>query len=90
LLLKDVKKNLFIEFDGSEEQFDNYKKEQMSNAILVSDAFFPFPDNIDLCAKYGIKTIFQPGGSMRDKSVIRRCNEKGIAMVFTGIRHFKH
>ena len=90
LALKRCRDNLEIEYNGSEEQLENYKRDQIAKAIVVSDAFFPFPDNIDLCAQYGIKTIFQPGGSMRDKSVIRRCNEKGIAMVFTGIRHFKH
>jgi len=62
----------------------------MGNAVLVSDAFFPFPDNIELAGEAGITKIFQPGGSIRDKSVIEKCNELGIAMVFTGTRHFKH
>lgn len=58
--------------------------------ILASDAFFPFRDIVDECAKYGIKAIIQPGGSMRDGESIEACDEHGIAMVFTGVRHFKH
>ena len=58
--------------------------------ILASDAFFPFRDIVDECSKYGIKAIIQPGGSMRDQDSIDACNEHGIAMVLTGIRHFKH
>ena len=58
--------------------------------ILASDAFFPFRDVVDTAAKYGIKAIIQPGGSMRDQESIDACNEHGIAMVFTGLRHFKH
>ena len=69
---------------------DIYVKNQMAKAILASDAFFPFPDNIDECAKAGIKTIIQPGGSIRDRQVIEACDRNGIAMIFTGTRHFKH
>ncbi len=58
--------------------------------ILASDAFFPFRDCVDACAKAGIKAIIQPGGSLRDQESIDACNEYGIAMVFSGIRHFKH
>lgn len=58
--------------------------------ILASDAFFPFRDVVDEAAKAGIKAIIQPGGSMRDQESIDACNEHGIAMVFTGYRHFKH
>ena len=58
--------------------------------ILASDAFFPFRDVVDQAAKSGIKAIIQPGGSMRDQESIDACNEHGIAMVFTGLRHFKH
>jgi len=59
-------------------------------AVLASDAFFPFRDTIDIAAKAGIKAIIQPGGSIRDDECIQACNEHGIAMVFTGVRHFKH
>lgn len=65
-------------------------KERLEGAILASDAFFPFRDVVDTCAKAGIKAIIQPGGSMRDKDSIDACNEHGISMVFTGMRHFKH
>lgn len=58
--------------------------------VLASDAFFPFRDCVDECAKAGIKAIIQPGGSLRDQESIDACNEYGIAMVFTQIRHFKH
>lgn len=58
--------------------------------ILASDAFFPFRDVVDEAAKYGIKAIIQPGGSVRDQESIDACNEHGISMVFTGLRHFKH
>ena len=58
--------------------------------LLASDAFFPFRDIVDDCAKYGITAIIQPGGSIRDQESIDACNEHGIAMVFTGVRHFKH
>ncbi len=60
------------------------------DAIVASDAFFPFRDSIDALAKAGIKAIIQPGGSMRDEEVITACNEHKIAMVFTGKRHFRH
>ncbi|BBE31242.1 bifunctional purine biosynthesis protein PurH [Tepiditoga spiralis] len=58
--------------------------------ILASDAFFPFDDVVKEAAKYNIKAIIQPGGSIRDKDSIKACNENKIAMVFTGMRHFKH
>ncbi len=59
-------------------------------AVLSSDAFFPFRDTVDLAAQYGIKTIIQPGGSIRDDETITACKEHGIDLVFTGKRHFKH
>ncbi len=58
--------------------------------VLASDAFFPFPDIPEAAAKAGIKAIIQPGGSIRDKESIEACDRLGIAMVFTGTRHFKH
>lgn len=64
--------------------------EQAKGAVLASDAFFPFEDCVRLAAKYGISAIIQPGGSMRDEYSIKACDELGIAMVFTGMRHFKH
>jgi phosphoribosylaminoimidazolecarboxamide formyltransferase / IMP cyclohydrolase len=62
----------------------------VDNSVLISDAFFPFRDSIEAANEYGIKYIVQPGGSIRDQEVIDACNEFGIAMIFTGRRHFKH
>ncbi len=62
----------------------------IQNSVLISDAFFPFRDSIEAANEYGVKYIVEPGGSIRDKEVIEACNEFGIAMVFTGRRHFKH
>jgi phosphoribosylaminoimidazolecarboxamide formyltransferase/IMP cyclohydrolase len=62
----------------------------VEGSVLASDAFFPFRDGIDEAAKHGITAVIQPGGSMRDVEVIAACDEQGLAMVFTGIRHFKH
>jgi phosphoribosylaminoimidazolecarboxamide formyltransferase/IMP cyclohydrolase len=59
-------------------------------AALASDAFFPFPDAIELAAEAGVTSIVQPGGSIRDQEVIETVNEYGLAMVFTGVRHFRH
>ena len=59
-------------------------------AVIASDVFFPFDDVVQLCAKEGITAIIQPGGSIRDEDSIKACNQHGIAMVFTGMRHFKH
>lgn len=59
-------------------------------AVLASDAFFPFDDCVEAAHQAGITAIIQPGGSIRDEDSIRKCNEYGIAMVFTGMRHFKH
>ena len=59
-------------------------------AMLGSDAFFPMPDSIEAAAKHKIKAIIRPGGSIRDADVIAACDKAGIAMAFTGERHFKH
>ena len=62
----------------------------MGGSVLVSDAFFPFADNIDAAAEAGIRYIVQPGGSKRDEEIIAACDKYGIAMVITGVRHFLH
>jgi phosphoribosylaminoimidazolecarboxamide formyltransferase/IMP cyclohydrolase len=62
----------------------------VGGSVMASDAFFPFRDGIDAAAETGIAAIIQPGGSMRDDEVIRAANEHGLAMVFTGMRHFRH
>ncbi len=64
--------------------------EDVKGCAMASDAFFPFRDGIDFAAKLGISAIIQPGGSIRDEEVIKAADEHGIAMVFTGIRHFRH
>jgi phosphoribosylaminoimidazolecarboxamide formyltransferase/IMP cyclohydrolase len=63
---------------------------QVAGSVMASDAFFPFRDGIDNAAKVGIAAVIQPGGSMRDEEVIAAANEHGMAMVFTGMRHFRH
>ena len=62
----------------------------VEGSVMASDAFFPFRDGIDSAAEHGISAIIQPGGSMRDDEVIQAANEHGLAMVFTGMRHFRH
>jgi phosphoribosylaminoimidazolecarboxamide formyltransferase/IMP cyclohydrolase len=62
----------------------------VAGAVMASDAFFPFRDGLDVAAEFGIKAVIQPGGSMRDNEVIAAANEHGMAMVLTGMRHFRH
>ena len=57
---------------------------------MAADAFFPFRDGFDAAAEAGVTAVIQPGGSVRDEEVIEAANEHGIAMLFTGIRHFRH
>ena len=64
--------------------------EKANDSVLASDAFFPFADNVTLAHSIGVKSIIQPGGSIRDSEVIALANELNISMIFTGIRHFKH
>ncbi|MDP2950523.1 MAG: bifunctional phosphoribosylaminoimidazolecarboxamide formyltransferase/IMP cyclohydrolase [Chloroflexota bacterium] len=65
-------------------------EERARGAVLASDAFFPFPDGVELAAEGGVTAVIQPGGSIRDEEVIKAADERGMAMVFTGVRHFKH
>jgi len=62
----------------------------LNGAVLASDAFFPFADGIQEGTRAGVTAVIQPGGSLRDKEVIEAADEKGLAMVFTGMRHFRH
>ena len=64
--------------------------EKAKGSVLASDAFFPMPDTVQEAIKAGVTAIIQPGGSIKDQLSIDECNEHGIAMVFTGVRHFKH
>jgi phosphoribosylaminoimidazolecarboxamide formyltransferase/IMP cyclohydrolase len=69
---------------------EEFIKGKMAECVLASDAFFPFDDNIKNAAEHNIKYIVEPGGSNRDEEVIKTANELGIALVFTGMRHFMH
>lgn len=62
----------------------------VSEMVLASDAFFPFPDSIEVCSKVGIKYVVQPGGSIKDFEVIAEADRRNISMIFTGQRHFLH
>jgi phosphoribosylaminoimidazolecarboxamide formyltransferase / IMP cyclohydrolase len=68
---------------------DNFKN-TVTPLVVASDAFFPFPDSIDVLKESGVTAIIQPGGALKDKEVIAACNSYGIAMVLTGMRHFRH
>ncbi|RLE06472.1 MAG: bifunctional phosphoribosylaminoimidazolecarboxamide formyltransferase/IMP cyclohydrolase PurH, partial [Bacteroidetes bacterium] len=62
----------------------------LEGAVMASDAFFPFADSVEIAKKAGVRAVVQPGGSIRDQDSIDFCDANGMAMVFTGIRHFKH
>jgi phosphoribosylaminoimidazolecarboxamide formyltransferase/IMP cyclohydrolase len=62
----------------------------LAGSAVASDAFFPFRDGVDVIAQAGAKAVIQPGGSVRDDEVIGAADELGLAMVFTGVRHFRH
>jgi phosphoribosylaminoimidazolecarboxamide formyltransferase/IMP cyclohydrolase len=62
----------------------------LQGAVMASDAFFPFPDCVEIAHNAGITAVVQPGGSVKDGQSVDYCNENGVAMVFTGVRHFKH
>ena len=84
--------NLQIEYDALQpvEDFETYCRNQFSKMVLASDAFFPFNDTVLAASEYGIRYIIQPGGSKRDNDSIQACNDHGMAMAFTGMRHFRH
>ena len=67
-----------------------FQSSKIKNSIAASDAFFPFADGINILIKAGIKTIVQPGGSIRDQEVINAADKAKVKMIFTGIRHFNH
>jgi len=92
LAVTKAKENLQIEYDllRPSQSFEEYMNEQFNQMVLASDAFFPFDDTVRVADEFGIKFIIQPGGSKRDIDSINLCNEKGISMVFTGTRHFRH
>ena len=93
LAITKAKENLTLEYetlDHPSVSFDDYASEILAEAVLISDAFFPFPDNIHHAHSAGIRVLVQPGGSKRDGEVIAACNELGMAMAFSGMRHFRH
>jgi phosphoribosylaminoimidazolecarboxamide formyltransferase/IMP cyclohydrolase len=63
---------------------------EVEGSVMASDAFFPFRDGLDVAAEYGIRAVIQPGGSKNDAEVIAAADEHGLAMVLTGMRHFRH
>lgn len=92
LAVSKAMENLRLEYEmqGIKGSFEEYAKTQFSEMVLASDAFFPFDDTVRAAGEYGIRYIVQPGGSKRDEDSIRACNALGIAMAFTGLRHFRH
>jgi phosphoribosylaminoimidazolecarboxamide formyltransferase / IMP cyclohydrolase len=64
--------------------------DQAKGSVLASDAFFPFPDGLQVATRAGITAVAQPGGSKKDDDVIKAADDAGIAMIFTGVRHFRH
>jgi phosphoribosylaminoimidazolecarboxamide formyltransferase/IMP cyclohydrolase len=64
--------------------------EKSKGSVLASDAFFPFPDNVEAAAAAGVTAVVQPGGSVKDADSVAACDKHGIAMLFTGVRHFRH
>ncbi len=90
LAIEKAKENINRELGPQAIAADAYLQRELANAILISDAFFPFEDNVELAAAEGIRKIVQPGGSIRDKQVFETCNQLGVSMLLTGIRHFKH
>ena len=71
------------------EKSKNFKFD-LNGSVMASDAFFPFPDCVEIAHKNGVSSVIQPGGSIKDKLSIDYCNENNLSMVLTGIRHFKH
>lgn len=88
LALMKAKENLRNEYDGDD--VDSYITEQLGKVVMVSDAFFPFPDNVELAAEEGIKIIVQPGGSIKDSDVVTAADELGVCLIKGGLRHFYH
>jgi len=90
LAIERSRANLETELAGNDHDGETCIKAGLAAVVLVSDAFFPFPDSIELIAAAGIRTVLQPGGSLRDRQVIEACDRHAIGMLFTGLRHFKH
>lgn len=89
LALTKASENLKNEVSDLESS-EVYIREEIGKSMMISDAFFPFADNVELASTFGVRSIVQPGGSIRDKEVIAKCEELEICMIMTGTRHFKH
>jgi len=92
LSIPKAKENLQREFEKLELKgnFEDWWQKQIGKMVLVSDGFFPFDDTAREAASFGVRYIVQPGGSMRDSDSVKACNELGVAMALTGLRHFNH
>ena len=92
LAIVKARENIKLMFESGHygESPKEFEQKIMSECVLISDAFFPFADNIDNAAEAGIRFVVEPGGSKRDEEVISTCDKYGIAMGFTGVRHFRH
>jgi len=92
LSIPKAKENMKREFEalGESGNFEDWWLQEVGKMVMVSDGFFPFDDTVREAASFGIKYIVQPGGSMRDDDSIKACNELGMAMALTGLRHFNH
>ena len=92
LAVTKAMENLQIEYDAlhPDGSLESFRQESMGEMVLASDAFFPFDDTVRSAAEAGVRYIVQPGGSKRDEDSIRACDETGVAMAFTGMRHFRH
>ena len=92
LSINRAKDNLKAEFDLLKPKIslDEYQCSQLKNMVMASDAFFPFDDTVRVAGKIGLRFIVQPGGSKKDEDSVSACDELGIAMAFTGMRHFRH
>jgi len=83
-----IKTAIYEIFDNSEKAKEF--KFDLNDAVMASDAFFPFPDCVEIAHNEGIRSVIQPGGSIKDQASIDYCDAHQMGMVFTGIRHFKH
>jgi phosphoribosylaminoimidazolecarboxamide formyltransferase/IMP cyclohydrolase len=97
VLVKD--KQLFASGTGQTSRVDALRQAiekatnfgfDLNGAVMASDAFFPFPDCVEIANKAGVGSVIQPGGSIKDQLSIDYCDKNNVSMVFTGIRHFKH
>ena len=87
-----MQENLKREYQNlnPKENYENWYSKQLQKSILISDAFFPFPDIVEAASYYKIGYLVQPAGSKMDSSIVELCDKKNIAMLQTGIRHFLH